>query len=82
MPTGKKEVRAGPLSAACCREAVDILRGSWNSWWLDNIVGFPGLKHDDLVDAPAHAFNALTESLSIDMPMGDVGSYATSALGA
>lgn len=73
--TGEKIVRAGPLSAAAQRGDVEILRGPWNAWWLDHIVGFPGMKHDDTVDAPAHAFNALTEQFTITLPDGPVGSY-------
>jgi predicted phage terminase large subunit-like protein len=68
LPTGDKIVRASPFSAAASRGDVEIMRGLWNAWWLDSIVGFPGAKHDDTVDAPAHAYNCLTSDIIIEVP--------------
>ena len=58
--TGDKEVRANPLSAAAEKGNVKIVRGEWNSVYLDEICAFPtpGV-HDDQVDGSSGAFNRL-----------------------
>lgn len=76
-PTGSKLVRAGPLSAAAFRGDVEIMRGAWNGWWLDNVVIFSGddKQHDDAVDSAAHAYNHLMENVTIQIPSGPIGGY-------
>ena len=39
---------------------VSMLRASWNGAFIDELAGFPGASHDDVVDSGARAFNALT----------------------
>lgn len=73
--TGGKVDRARPLSAAAERGDVSIMRAPWNSSWLDHMSGFPGMAHDDDVDAPAHAFNSLASEISISLPTGGIGVY-------
>ena len=37
-----------------------LVRGAWNSAFLDELCAFPGHGSDDQVDAAAGAFNKLT----------------------
>lgn len=78
LPTGDKVTRAKPFSAACERGDVEILRGSWNSSWMDHMSGFPGLAHDDDVDAACHAYNVLASEITVGLPRGSVGVYSRS----
>lgn len=59
-PTGSKEVRADPFAAQCEAGNVRIVRGDWNTAFLDELAAFPHGRHDDQVDAAAGAFSALT----------------------
>lgn len=58
-PTGDKRIRWSPLSAQAEVGNVYLLRGPWNSLWLDHMVQLPFGAHDDLGDASADAFNFL-----------------------
>ena len=57
--TGKKDVRAKPLSAAAEQGNVKLVRGPWIGEFLDELEAFPGGGHDDQVDAASGCFNAL-----------------------
>lgn len=57
--SGSKESRLRPFAAQCEAGNVDVVNGSWNSDWLDEICAFPQVKHDDQADATATAFNEL-----------------------
>ncbi|MGP4063080.1 phage terminase large subunit [Halobacillus sp. H74] len=57
--TGKKEVRANPLSSAVEAGNVFLVTGTWNSDFVDEAVGFPHTEHDDMVDAASGAFDKL-----------------------
>lgn len=61
-PTGSKTVRAQPLIAAAEDGRVELIRGPWNSKFLDEIQDFPRGKHDDQVDVVAHAYNILVNN--------------------
>ena len=54
-----KAQRAGPYALACNQGRVHLLRGRWNEVYLKQLCEFPFAKHDDMVDAGAHAFNCL-----------------------
>jgi len=56
-PTGDKRTRWAPLSAQAEVGNVYLLRGTWNSMWLDHMVQLPFGAHDDLGDASGDAFN-------------------------
>ena len=58
-PTGDKEVRAAPLANAAERGNVKLVRGSWNTAFLDEVEAFPFGAHKDQVDCAAYAYNAL-----------------------
>ena len=56
--TGDKETRAKPMSAAVANGNVRLLRGNWNTDYIDEMSAFPEANvHDDQVDASVHAFN-------------------------
>lgn len=62
-PTGNKEARAKPLSAAAQAGNVNLVKGAWIGDYLDEIVTFPqkGFKKDQ-VDASSAAYNLLHET--------------------
>lgn len=59
--TGDKVIRAEPIAAQWQRGNVDIVRGTWNDAFWDELEAFPtkGI-HDDQVDALSLACYALT----------------------
>ena len=62
-PTGDKATRAAPYAAQVENGNVKLLRGVWNTEYLDELQSFPDplALHDDMVDASAYAFNHLIE---------------------
>jgi len=62
-----KELRARPVSAAAEAGNVKLVKGNWNSDFLDEIEAFPEGDHDDQVDAVSGAFTKLN--------FGDVGQF-------
>lgn len=65
IPSGDKLLRATPFLDQCRAGNVVLLRGSWNDAFLDEVTQFPNGEHDDVVDACAHAFNAMTGARSM-----------------
>lgn len=59
--SGDKATRAEPLAAQAEAGNVDILRGSWNTTFLDEICAFPNGEFLDQVDAASRAFNELAK---------------------
>jgi len=59
-PTGSKLQRALPFAAQCQAGNVSLVRGQWNSNYIDELIGFPDGAHDDQVDVSSGAFNKLT----------------------
>jgi predicted phage terminase large subunit-like protein len=57
--SGDKVVRAGPLSAQVRRGACSLVAGSWIHPFIETLEGFPGILHDDDVDAASGAYNFL-----------------------
>lgn len=55
-----KVARANAFLARAEQGKVRLLRGAWNSTWLDEVCAFPAAEHDDQVDATVGAFNALS----------------------
>ena len=58
-PTGEKSVRARPASAQAEAGNIKLVRGLWNTAFLDEVSVFPAGTHDDQVDAFADAINEL-----------------------
>jgi len=63
--TGDKETRWGPFAAQCEAGNVKLVRGVWNSSFLDELCAAPHGSHDDQIDAAALAFNKLARPLRI-----------------
>lgn len=57
--TGDKVTRAKPFRTQCEGRHVVLLRGEWNSAYLDELASFPNGKFKDQVDASSTAFNTL-----------------------
>ncbi len=74
QPRGDKFVRAQPLAAAWAQGRVLVpLSAPWLGDYLHELQGFTGIgdRHDDQVDATAHAFNyALAGSTSVALVGG------------
>lgn len=58
-----KVTRANAFLARAEQGKVRLLRGAWNSAWLDEVCAFPAAEHDDQVDATVGAFNALSHTV-------------------
>lgn len=58
-PTGPKEVRAGSLSSQAEAGNVALVRGQWNSDFLDEAQLFPNGEHDDQIDACVGGFDVI-----------------------
>jgi len=57
--TGPKEERATPVSSAAEAGNIKLVKGTWNSEFLDEFEAFPQGSHDDQVDAVSGAFEQL-----------------------
>jgi predicted phage terminase large subunit-like protein len=57
--TGDKATRAEPLAAQCEAGNVKLVKGDWNSAFLDELTVFPQGKYKDQTDAASGAFNKL-----------------------
>lgn len=72
--TGSKGTRAEPLAAQWQGGNVEILAAPWNESFLDQLERFPEVKHDDMVDAAAGAFNQLEKQNTI-LPKGSLSAF-------
>ena len=66
-PSGSKEVRAEPLSAAAENGNVKLVKGRWNSEFLDEAESFPRGKFKDQIDAASGAHSKLAVPLEFYM---------------
>ena len=57
--SGSKIQRALPFAAQCQHGNVYIVEGAWNDSYLNELEGFPDIKHDDDVDSSSDAYNTL-----------------------
>ena len=57
--TGDKVTRARPLASQAQAGNVYYVEADWNRAFFDELVAFPGVAHDDQVDAASGSFNAL-----------------------
>lgn len=60
--SGDKVVRADPFAAQWQHGNIQVLRGTWNDAYFDELEAFPSKAHDDQVDASSGAFNELSQS--------------------
>lgn len=65
--SGDKVTRAEPLAAQWQAGNVYIVKGDWNSMYVDEMEKFPDGEHDDMVDASSGAFNELTKHGSLNI---------------
>jgi predicted phage terminase large subunit-like protein len=63
--TGSKEVRADPFAAQAEAGNIRLVRGPWNSAYLDELTSFPNGAHDDVIDASSGAFGKLALTRSV-----------------
>jgi len=63
--TGDKATRAMPFAAQCEARNVKLVRGAWNSAYLDELCSFPYAAHDDQVDGSSGAFAKLATTGSL-----------------
>ena len=60
--SGDKVMRAMPWLAQAQAGNVKLLRGAWNSDYLDEVTMFPVGAHDDMVDSTSGAFTRITHA--------------------
>src|SRR3990167_3052084 len=65
--TGDKETRAEPFAAQCEGGNVYLVRGPWNSDFVDEVALFPGGPRKDVVDACSGAFGRLIKPIERNM---------------
>lgn len=58
--TGPKIERAKPLASRAARGHVKLVRGEWNTAFLDEAEAFPLGGHDDMIDACGGAYAMLS----------------------
>ena len=76
VPTGNKVTRAEPLATYVHRRKVYLLRGAWNTEYIDELTQFPTSAKKDQVDASSQGFMRLTEKTpSIAELMASSGFY-------
>lgn len=56
LPTGDKEVRAGPWASAGMAGIVRLVKGGWNEAYIQEHMSFPKGKYKDQVDASSGAY--------------------------
>lgn len=64
--TGDKVARAGPLASQCKAGNVYIVRGPWNSAYLNELCAAPNGPYMDQVDGSSGAFNKLARRPNYD----------------
>jgi predicted phage terminase large subunit-like protein len=57
--TGDKMTRARPFAAQAEAKNVKLVKGAWNSAYLEELASFPFGRYKDQVDASSGAFNKL-----------------------
>lgn len=68
--TGSKEQRAEPLAAQVGAERVHLVRGEWNSAFIEELRNFPGGALKDQVDAASRAFSGLVGNVPVAVNAG------------
>lgn len=65
--SGSKESRAEPMAAQWQLGFFDVMEGSWNESYFDQLESFPESKFKDMVDASSSAFNELTLGMAFNL---------------
>jgi predicted phage terminase large subunit-like protein len=61
LPTGSKDVRLEPFAAQAEAGNIRLIRGLWNSDYIEEFVAIPNGRYRDQADATAGAFNKFSE---------------------
>jgi predicted phage terminase large subunit-like protein len=64
--TGDKETRADPFAAQVNAGNVRLVRGAWNTDFIEELRTFPAGGKDDQADAAAGAFNRLSGARKVE----------------
>lgn len=67
--TSNKVARAEPFAAQWQAGNVEVLRAPWNEALFGELEGFPGARHDDIVDACSDAFAELPNAVSLPVTL-------------
>lgn len=70
--SGSKESRAEPVAAQWQAGNIDIVIGSWNEVYFNQMESFPMSKYKDMVDATSAAFNEIEIDAYNDSSVGSV----------
>lgn len=65
--SGSKQTRAEPMAAQWQLGLFDVMLGSWNESYFNQLESFPESKFKDMVDASSSAFNELTLGTSFNI---------------
>ena len=65
--SGSKESRAEPMASQWQLGFFDVMEGSWNEPYFDQLESFPESKFKDMVDASSSAFNELTLGMAFNL---------------
>lgn len=57
--SGNKQMRVMPFAAQAEAGNVYLLKGEWNTMFLEQLTTFPTAKHDDAVDGASRAFSEI-----------------------
>lgn len=68
--TGDKVTRAEPFAAQVGAERVYLVRGAWNSVFIEELRNFPGANLKDQVDASSRAFSELVGNIAAPQNAG------------
>lgn len=68
--TGDKETRAEPFAAQVGAERVFLVKGDWNSVYIEELRNFPGASLKDQVDASSRAFAELVGVVPVALNAG------------
>ena len=69
--TGAKHLRAAPASSAAERGLICVVRGVWNTEFLDELEAYPNVNHDDQLDGLSGAYRMLTSKANFAaIPIG------------
>lgn len=65
--SGSKQTRAEPMAAQWQLGLFDVMAGTWNESYFNQLESFPESKFKDMVDASSSAFNELTLGTSFNI---------------
>lgn len=65
--SGSKETRAEPVAAQWQMGFFDVMEGTWNEMYFNQLESFPASKFKDMVDGTSSAFNELTLGMAFDI---------------